>query len=562
MKMSICWCCVLFLISIFVGNVQAETCSLASYYSSHMVLQQQPQNAILWGYTDDQAAVQVRVQDKMYKAQTGFKPFSTTAIWKVKLDPMPAGGPYNITVFCQAFTVVNTIYLVDVMFGDVWVCSGQSNMAFTVKQAFNGSKELIDSVTYPNIRLLAVVNVTSATPEYDFNGGLHGPWSKPNSDSLGGKAPTYTYFSALCWFFGRDLYDSLQYPIGLISSNWGSTPIEVWSAPNVLQHCNATESIEGLLEIDEELESLLGRDPKIPTCLWNSMIHPMLNFTIKGVIWYQGEANTGDPAPYKCLFHAMIEDWRLKWNEGTDGSTDPQFPFGFMQLSTSNYPYPETVGPYPTLRWHQTYDYGYVPNPVMKNVFMAVGIDLVDETSPYGPIHPRDKQEMGTRLSLAGRAVVYGQNVTSSGPFPSEFTVDPETLTVLIKYDNGNANIRIVGKIGFEICCSGNAVCQSNDTSWVPAEVISQPTPSSLIVSYYCYKKQAVSIRYLWRDMPCTFKGCPVYSVENNLPGAPFVATLQMIGGGSFTYTLTFPKILIGLTVTFFFISLVEGNNE
>ncbi len=244
MRASISWCCVLFLvsqISIFVGNVQAETCSLASYYSSHMVLQQQPHNAILWGYAGVKATVEVTVQDKIYKAKVGFKPFSATAIWKVKLDPMPAGGPYNITVLCEAFTVVNTISLVDVLFGDVWVCSGQSNMAFAVNQSFNGSKELNESVKYPNIRLLAVNEVTSAKPDYDFNGGLYEPWSRPNSDSLGGKAPPFSYFSALCWFFGRDLYENLQYPIGLISSNWGGTPIEDWSSPDVLKNCSAKE---------------------------------------------------------------------------------------------------------------------------------------------------------------------------------------------------------------------------------------------------------------------------------------------------------------------------------
>ncbi|XP_038069722.1 sialate O-acetylesterase-like [Patiria miniata] len=509
------------LIYIFPGGAHAETCMLASYYSSHMVLQQQPHSAVIWGYADIKATIEVKVRDKMYKTSVEAEVPSRVGVWKVKLDPMLAGGPYDIVVFCEAFTVVNSVILEDVMFGDVWVCSGQSNMAFAVDQSFNGSKELNESVNYPNIRLLAVKQVLSETP-YDDLHGLYEPWSKPSPETLGSKAQIFNYFSALCWFFGRDLYDSMQYPIGLISTNWGGTPIEDWSSPDVLKKCSATH--RPLPESDDRLTGTI-RGPHVASGLWNSMIHPLLNFTIKGAIWYQGEANTVDPDPYKCLFNAMITDWREKWYEGTLNSTDIKFPFGFMQLCTSNVPSSEIIGPYTTLRWHQTYDYGYVPNDVMQNVFMAVGIDLPDLTSPYGPIHPRDKEDMGVRLSLAGRAVAYRQNIPYAGPFPTSFTVNTTTLALDIEYDKGQANIKLVGQTGFEICCGGSPPCKYYDT-WVPAKITGQPTPSSISLSYYCYHRRATAVRYLWRDMPCTFKNCPVYRVENELPGPPFMLNL------------------------------------
>ncbi|XP_022084099.1 sialate O-acetylesterase-like isoform X2 [Acanthaster planci] len=508
-------------VCVFPGSVQAETCKLASYYSNYMVLQQQPHNAVVWGYSDIMATIEVKVGDKMYKASIETQFPSRVGVWKVKLDPMPAGGPYDIVVFCEDWRAVNTVVLKDVMFGDVWICSGQSNMAFTVDQSFNGSKELNESINYPDIRLLAVKQVLSETPYNDLH-GLYEPWSKPSPETLGSKAATFTYFSALCWFFGRDLYDTLQYPIGLISTNWGGTPIEAWSSPDVLKTCGTRNR-----SVSKTNDRLTGpvKGPSMPSSLWNSMIHPLLNFTIKGAIWYQGESNTMDPDPYKCLFKTMINDWREKWHQGTEGSTDLHFPFGFMQLCTSNSPSSEIIGPFPTLRWHQTYDYGYVPNDVMQNVFMGVGIDLPDVKSPYGPIHPRDKQDMGTRLSLAGRAIAYGQNVSYAGPYPTSFTVNTTTLTLVIEYSGGKANIRLVGKTGFEVCCGGSPPCTYYDT-WVPAKITGQPTTSSISLSYYCYNRDATAVRYLWRDMPCAFKDCPVYSVENNLPGPPFILNL------------------------------------
>ncbi|XP_077863406.1 sialate O-acetylesterase-like, partial [Saccoglossus kowalevskii] len=192
-------------------------------------------------------------------------------------------------------------------------------------------------------------------------------------------------------------------------------------------------------------------DAKADSVLWNSMVFPLLNITIKGVVWYQGESNTIPGIKqdsYSCTFPAMIADWRDKFYNGTGGATDKLFPFGFVQISTNN----DTawiVDGYPAIRWHQTADYGYVPNEKMPNVFMAVAMDLPDPTSPYGPVHPRYKQDVGYRLALAAKAIAYNDtNVKYTGPFPSNITVVLSGDAINVIYDS--KHIRVNQDSGFE----------------------------------------------------------------------------------------------------------------
>ncbi|XP_074662823.1 sialate O-acetylesterase-like [Tubulanus polymorphus] len=179
--------------------------------------------------------------------------------------------------------------------------------------------------------------------------------------SLGGDP--FTYFSAVCWLYGKALYERLRYPIGLIESCVSGTPVEYWMSKDAFTSCN------------------LHRSSVHDNSLWNAMINPLLNMTIYGSIWYQGESNAmHNRHNYNCTFPAMIADWRLKFS--SHSQTDHQFPFGFVQLAPDNDE--SMVNNFPEIRWHQTADYGYVPNPKMNNVFMAVAIDLPDSTSPWG----------------------------------------------------------------------------------------------------------------------------------------------------------------------------------
>ncbi|KAG9348531.1 hypothetical protein JZ751_002267 [Albula glossodonta] len=261
--------------------------------------------------------------------------------------------------------------------------------------------------------------------------------------------------------------------------------------------------------------------------LWNAMIYPLLNMTIKGAIWYQGEANTVfNKDKYACTFPTMIDDWRAAFHEGSGGQTAADFPFGFVQLST--FQKISRNNGFPDIRWHQTADYGFAPNPRMKNTFMAVALDLPDEGSPWGSIHPRDKQDVAYRLTLGARAVAYGEKgVSFQGPFPTKVLLSGKTIT--ITYPEAISVTR--SKTIFEICCSKSKKSCGPDSQWVPAPIIKLGQSSIQVSTVFC-EEIASGLRYAWRDWPCEFKACPVYSADGELPAPPFTLNLWPWNGG------------------------------
>ncbi|XP_030874046.1 sialate O-acetylesterase isoform X2 [Leptonychotes weddellii] len=241
----------------------------------------------------------------------------------VVLDPMKPGGPYKVMAQ-QTFGRKNiTLRVHDVLFGDVWLCSGQSNMQMTVSQIFNATKELANTAAYQSVRIFSV-SLVQAERELEDLAQVDLQWAKPTSENLG--HGIFKYMSAVCWLFGRSLYDTLQYPIGLVSSSWAGTPIEAWSSGRSLRACGVLT--RGLIPSD----SVTG--PSKYSVLWNAMIHPLHNMTLKGVIWYQGESNVNfNRDLYNCTFPALIEDWRQTFHRGSQGQTERFFPFGFVQRS-------------------------------------------------------------------------------------------------------------------------------------------------------------------------------------------------------------------------------------
>ncbi|KAL7400798.1 hypothetical protein ABVT39_017977 [Epinephelus coioides] len=460
----------------------------ASYYGDHMVLQKSPESAVLWGYGSDGAQVTLILSGPT-KQKTS--PVTVTnGIWRVTLDPVEAGGPYNVT----AVTKDSNATLTDVLFGDIWLCGGQSNMWFPMSMVFNASEELTLSEKYPDVRFFMASLRTGKTEQLDLT-AVEIPWSV---------APTkLENFSAVCWLYGRYLYKTLKYPIGLVESCWGGTPVEVWSSARALQQCG-----------------LDNAGPKNNSVLWNSMIHPLLNMTIKGAIWYQGEANTYyHEDKYTCSFPAMIDDWRMSFHKGSGGQTAKDFPFGFVQLSTDVKN--STSESFPNVRWHQTADFGYVPNERMPNTFMAVALDLPDPGSPLGPIHPRDKQDVAYRLTLGARAVAYNEKgVAFQGPFPKQI-LDNRTH-VIVNYDQ-KISVNKSDQI-FEICCTDTPVSCGSKSHWVPAPIVWSNKTSVELSTKFCEPSQEVgALRYAWRDWPCDFKACPVYSADKILPAPPFI---------------------------------------
>ncbi|XP_028275015.1 sialate O-acetylesterase [Parambassis ranga] len=490
--------CVVFILLASVHDSGSDVCvngtlRFASYYGDHMVLQKSPERAVVWGYGPEGAQVTLFVTGPI-----NHKPSAVTVtkgIWRVTLDPVDAGGPYNVTAAFQGCTAT----LTDVLFGDIWLCGGQSNMYFKTSQIFNASEELTLAAKYPHVRtFMAALNLSESELTDLIKVEL--PWSVPT-------ASVVAEFSAVCWLFGRYMYEKLKYPIGLVQSCWGGTPVEAWSSSRALQRCGLEKYTDS---------------PKVRnSVLWNAMIHPLLNMTIYGAIWYQGEQNADyHQDKYNCSFPAMIDDWRMAFHQGSEGQTAPlrMFPL-YVQLST--YKKYSTDDGFPNIRWHQTADVGFVPNPRMKKTFMAVALDLPDETSPFGTIHPRDKQDVAYRLTLGARAVAYNEEgVHFLGPFPIQILVN--NMDISVTYDQ--AISVTLSKDVFEVCCSDiKAVCGFK-SRWVPAHILQTGLTSIQVFATLCQTSDEVAaLRYAWKDWPCDFKACPVYSSSRVLPAPPFI---------------------------------------
>ncbi|NXJ41698.1 SIAE acetylesterase, partial [Ciconia maguari] len=473
----------------------------ASYYGDHMVLQKEPAGAVVWGYGEPGAAVTVALSGDggviVMKKTARVKGPSGT--WTTVLDPMDQGGPYALT----AGQGSENVTLRDVYFGDVWLCSGQSNMAMTVLQIANASQELAAAARYPYVRVFAAAPARSDVELEDL-GRIDLPWSIPTAENLG--HGNFTYFSAVCWLLGRYLYEALRYPIGLVEAAWGGTPIEAWSSRRALRVCGLPEDVgrgrrgeKGDLRAPllhgpcfNPLSSSISPHPHLsgpqtPSVLWNAMIHPLLNMTLRGVAWYQGEANAFlHTDRYNCTFPALIAAQQPVL--GAMAKPLPQLPRPDSALQLSTYRRQNPDDSFARLRWHQTADMGVVPNARMPGTFMAVAMDLCDEHSPYGrrvsgggegvetklsdtnptsllflsSIHPRDKQNVAHRLHLGARAVAYGEkDLVFQGPYPTRAVLEVTRGLLNLTYSQ-ELVCRQRDTRAFEVCCSN----QSSPCGW------------------------------------------------------------------------------------------------
>nr|KAI8742228.1 sialate O-acetylesterase-like [Biomphalaria glabrata] len=499
------------------AKVAAVTFAFAKQFQNHMVLQRAPQRANIYGFspTIGQKVTLELVTvpaTKTYSYETVVHQGQGVGVgaWNFVLDPFAAGVVVNIKVVSAG--VSHNIS--DVIFGDVWVCSGQSNMQFILLQVDGAAQEIADAHNY-NIRVMTVGLTESSTPLYDL-AKISEPWSRASNSSVG-------HFSAVCWLFGKNIYRSRHIPIGLVATSWGGTPIKAWSSPLALVHCGLhheeeTEQPQSYTEYvnkvgPEDRHRLQG--PGNSSVLWNSMIHPLLGMTIYGAIWYQGESDSSGVArdKYNCTFPTMIKDWRSNWNRASNGQTSATFPFGFVQLAP-NHPSPGPTAGFADIRWHQTVDRGDVPNPDMPNVFMAVAMDLPDFNSPYGSIHPRYKRDIGTRLALSGLAVAYHQSGIFQGPLPTGSHASAGGLIV----DYGNTwRLHVVINDGFEVQCA--------HLRWVADPIVAHTNTTVTLKPNVCHAGEKITgLRYAWSESPCALHSCAIYETSHNLPGPPFIS--------------------------------------
>jgi len=479
---------------------------LPSIFGDNMVLQQ---NAIinLWGFASPLEHVLVQMNNQTVECTT-----SPEGKWKVSFTPMKSDGPFEMIIKGE-----NTIQLKNILIGEVWLCSGQSNMDFPLKKT-NDAEKKIGQADFSSIRIFIVKRKVALTPQDD----CEGEWLVCSPKTIGD-------FSGVGYYFGKNLHKELNVPIGLIQSTWGGAPAEAFMSIEVLESDpdfkpilerweKQLEKYPDLLdEYNRNRESLLQRwiidsttavnkgmapsrkpnkpegpgSRNTPAGLYNGMLYPLVPLSLKGVIWYQGEANAGRAHQYRKLFPALIENWRAIWNVG-------DFSFYFVQLpNLFRQPEPSKSG------WAELREAQLLALSV-PNTGMAVTIDIGDPVN----LHPTNKLDVGYRLSLIAVNNDYGKNdILFSGPIYQSHHKFENKIFLNFKHTgkglaakNGNA------LKGFTIA--------SDDKKFITA---SAKIEGGQVIVWNDQIKNPVAVRYAWADNP----DCNLYN-SSNLPASPF----------------------------------------
>ena len=480
---------------------------LPSIIGNHMVLQREQANPI-WGWADAHESITLHIGDQRVQTQA-----AADGGWKVTLDPLPVGGPYSMRIEGK-----NTLLLENIMVGEVWICSGQSNMQWSINASNDPDLEKL-TAHYPNIRLVTVPRVGTQEPQSDFEG----QWQPCSPETVGN-------FSAVGYFFGRQLHQTLNIPIGLINNAWGGSAAEAWVRRDLLEadaryeplleRWKKTESDEALLKAMSDYEAALetwesaaatarglGKDipnrPRRPNNaltgnhrpgnIYNGVLRPTIGYGIRGAIWYQGESNAGRAYQYRDLFPLMIQNWRDVWDQG-------DFPFYWVQLADFRMEKDQpSDSDWAELREAQTMTMSRLPN-----TGEAVIIDLGEAQD----IHPKNKEDVGKRLARWALAREYGFDLVHQSP--KYASMERQGSKIILSFDHvgGGLDLFDVQKpVGFTIAgadqqfqhAEGKILNQHQIEVW--SESVAQP----------------VAVRYAWADNPV----CNVQNKEG-LPLTPF----------------------------------------
>jgi len=534
----------LLLLSVLIcGSVQADV-RVPALFGDHMVLQQDTVVPI-WGWADPGEAVMVTLG-----GQNAHAVADAAGAWHLDLAPMPpSAAGRTLTVSGRT-----TVRCEDVVVGEVWVASGQSNMAFHLNSAHTAASDL-PRASDPEMRLFVVQQRTASAPLRD----VRGSWQRCSPDSA-------RRFSAVAYYFGRDLRQTLGRPVGLICSAWGGTGAETWISLDALhQEPLLTRPVSAwqaalreaakvaaepsLVDAYERELQLWQREvspkfnaamrafnearakgdlsvarpvperpeprnpdpmgmpspsarPSTPTVTYNGMIAPLMHFAIRGVVWYQGEGNVTQPVEYAELFPRLISDWRRQWGQG-------DFPFLFVQIPNWERGSDDTS--LPQLRESQRLASVRVPR-----TGMAVTIDLGDPND----VHPVNKVDVGRRLALLARREVYGESIVARGPIFERATIEGPRVRLHFVTEGsrpclGQAPWRAAGVQPFPVDRLVGFEAKDESGRWHEASAL---LDEDTVVVEHLGGARVVGVRYAWTNAP---RG-NLYNLAG-LPAAPFM---------------------------------------
>lgn len=473
-KINLILLTVLFLFLAFASTAEVK---LPSVLTSNMVFQRD--HAItVWGWAAKGEKVSVTFNKLIKKAKT-----DASGNWKVVFPAMQAGGG-ALQLKVQG---KNLITLDNILIGDVWICSGQSNMGVTMKDVNDAEKE-IAAADYPSIRLINYPRNLRAEPVNDAPGAQ---WKICSPENIRG-------FSAVAYFFGRDVFKEINVPIGLLHTSWGGTNAEAWTSMDWLvklpKYKNFPAELAERMKKTDPLSLAKMKQPnELHTCLFNGMINPLLNLAVKGAIWYQGESNAYEGKLYQTMFPNMIDCWREKWNQ-------PDMPFLYVQLANYTDELPEPgKSNWANLREAQLMTLAH------PNTEMAVTIEIGEAKN----IHPKNKQDVGYRLALNALHLVYGKNIVYSGPIYKSMEVEGNKISV--SFTQLGSGLMVKEKYGYP---KAFAIAGADQKFyWAKADI-----KGDKVIVWSEKVANPVAVRYAWADNP---GDANLYNKEG-LPASPF----------------------------------------
>jgi sialate O-acetylesterase len=491
----------LLLLAVGLFSALRADVTLSPVFQDNAVLQR-GRPVPVWGRADPGERVSVAFEQQKVEVATG-----PDGRWMVQLAPLTARSePTELTV-----TGRNTVVVRNVVVGEVWLCSGQSNMEWTVRNSDRPQEE-IAAGKFPLIRHFKVARRTSDTP----TATVQGDWKEASPETVGD-------FSAVAYYFARDLHRKLGVPVGLMNSSWGGTPVEAWMsgaalagdaafavvperwAKTLAEYPERKAAHDRAVQAWTEKQALAeargeqfterrpnaphGPDsPHAPASLYNGMIHPLLPMALRGALWYQGESNAGRASEYHPLFAAMISQWRRDFGQG-------DFPFYWVQLANFNSG-DGAATPWAFLREAQT------RTLALPETGQAVAIDIGNPDD----IHPRNKQEVGRRLALIATAQVYGLSGDYSGP--AFAAAEPGRGAMRVRFHHAVAGLTARDRPlqSFELAGADRVFHPA--TASIEGETVVVRSPKV---------PDPVAVRYAWRNSP-------VANLYNGagLPAVPF----------------------------------------